>query len=83
MNDFSIHEIKKHKIQNFVFQCMLSKFEIILMRIGQIIKLQNEIEFSKTPVYYYCYKVDASWSKIISLWNIYKRDKYESPLKSM
>ena len=41
----------KHKIFN-LFLHMLLKFEIIWTRIGQVIRLRNDIHFPETPYIY-------------------------------
>ena len=48
VNSISTCEEKK-KLKNFqLFLYMLLKFEIIWMRFGQVIRLQNDINFSET-----------------------------------
>ena len=50
MNDISIHEKKKKKktIKQTDFLHMFLKLEIIPMRIGQIIRLLSDMNFSET-----------------------------------
>ena len=52
MNGISIPQKKKNNIKTknfYFFLHMLLKSEIIWTRIGQIIRLQNDINFSETP----------------------------------